>query len=56
MKKEFLLLALAIVVIAGLSHAGKLEQQDAEIESALYARNGVLGQADRSAIRLAKLS
>lgn len=44
MKKEFLLIALAIVVIVGLSHAGKLEQQDAEIESALYAEMVCLGR------------
>lgn len=44
MKKEFILIILAIVVISGLNYAGKLEQQDAEIASAEYASMVCLGR------------
>lgn len=44
MKKEFILMVLAIVVISGLNYAGKLEQQDAEIASAEYASMVCLGR------------
>tara|TARA_R110002153_G_scaffold3570_2_gene17141 strand:- start:2642 stop:2842 length:201 start_codon:yes stop_codon:yes gene_type:complete len=44
MKKEFYLLTLAIIVIAGLNYSGKLEQQDAEIASAEYASMVCLGR------------
>ncbi len=44
MKKEFYLLTLAIIVIAGLNYSGKLEKQDAEIASAEYASMVCLGR------------
>jgi hypothetical protein len=44
MKKELYLLTLAIIVIAGLNYSGKLEKQDAEIESAQYASMVCLGR------------
>ena len=44
MKKELYLLALAIIVIVGLNYSGKLEQQDAEIESAQYVSMVCLGR------------